>query len=165
MKSIDERFWSKVRAAPANECWIWLAGRNSDGYGSFWNGDHNVRAHRWSYESLVTQIPTGLQLDHLCRVRSCVNPAHLEPVTNAENARRGHLGLVTIERAKSITHCPHGHEYTPENTIYGLGRYGKRYRRCRLCKGFVRELGRLRRLGREPDMKALKVRFQREDRP
>lgn len=81
-------------------------------------------AHRWLWERLVGPVSGALQLDHLCRNRACVNPDHLEPVTAAENVRRGALGAV--RRAK--THCPQGHEYTPENTAR---RRGKRY--CREC--------------------------------
>lgn len=71
------------------------------------------------YEAFVGPIPDGLQIDHLCRVRHCVNPAHLEPVTIAENVRRG---------AAAQTHCKYGHEYTPENTVIHHGG-----RECRTC--------------------------------
>jgi hypothetical protein len=79
-----------------------------------------LAAYRVAYILLVGPIPEGLQLDHLCRVASCVNPAHLEPVTQQENIRR---------QLAAITHCPKGHEYTPENT--GHDRHGGRY--CRIC--------------------------------
>ena len=87
-------------------CWIWQ-GKKDYGYGRVgMNGTHH-RAHRLIYEALKGPIPEGLQLDHLCRNRSCVNPNHLEPVTGAQNCRRG-IG--------SKTHCKHGHEFTEENT-------------------------------------------------
>lgn len=79
-------------------------------------------AHRVAYEHLVGPIPEGLQLDHLCRNRMCINPEHLEPVTAQENKRRA---------TALITHCPSGHRYTPENTRYtpdGRRRY------CNECK-------------------------------
>ena len=86
----DERFWSKVDRNGRGGCWLWTASLNRYGYPNF--GAVNGRpmaGHRYAYERLVGPIPAGLQLDHLCRVRRCVNPAHLEPVTPKENTRRG----------------------------------------------------------------------------
>lgn len=114
----DDRFWSKVDAD--GDCWVWTAARYHDGYGQF----DRFRAHRWAYERLVGPIPDGLQLDHLCRNRACVNPDHLEPVTNDENMARSPIH----NRAK--THCKRGHAFTPENT-YLLPRDGGR--KCRAC--------------------------------
>lgn len=74
----------------SNGCWIWQHAIGDDGYGRIWNGRIMARAHRVYYERLVGPVPLGLELDHLCRVRSCVNPNHLEPVTHGENVRRGH---------------------------------------------------------------------------
>jgi hypothetical protein len=68
------------------ECWEWLQNFNADGYGIY---KRNHQAHRVVYELLVAPIPEGLEIDHLCRNRRCVNPAHLEPVTHLENIRRG----------------------------------------------------------------------------
>lgn len=84
-----ERFWEKVTEGE-NGCWLWSGALDRGGYGSF--GVHRgpvVRAHRWAYESMVGEIPWGLQLDHLCRTRNCVNPYHCDPATNRVNARRG----------------------------------------------------------------------------
>lgn len=106
-------------------CWIWLAYRNEKGYGVFGLGgkSRTTSAHRWAYEHFVAPIDTGLTIDHLCRNTSCVNPAHLEPVTAAENTRRAESG-----QAKK-THCPLGHLYSEENTY---SYHGERH--CRICK-------------------------------
>lgn len=86
-------------------------------------------AHRISYEMLIGPIPSGLQLDHLCRVRHCVNPQHLEPVTNRVNSLRG-ISLPAQNHRK--THCPQGHAYTPDNVYYHGA--GNRWRICATCQ-------------------------------
>lgn len=90
-----ERFWLKVEMGTApSGCWLWT-GSTANGYGQARVGGKTVRAHRASYELLVGPIPEGLTLDHLCHVKNCVRPEHLEPVTAAENTRRAHRdGLV-----------------------------------------------------------------------
>lgn len=91
----EERFWPKVHLEdtifPENGCMLWT-GAKSDGYGIFWAEGRNVPAHRWVYERFYGPIPEGLQPDHLCRVRHCVNPNHLEPVTQKVNLNRGNTG-------------------------------------------------------------------------
>jgi hypothetical protein len=117
-----ERFWAKVNRSDAG-CWEWAGSRTKDGYGRLAvkaDGTWAVRlAHRFSYELHIGPIPDGLVLDHLCRTPACVNPAHLEAVTQAENVRRA---------AALITACPHGHPYTPENIRLCSG-----HRVCREC--------------------------------
>ena len=108
-----DRFEEKVFRSGFDECWYWTAVTNPDGYGQLRIGRKMVLAHHLSYEHFVGPIPKGLQLDHLCRVRGCVNPRHLEPVTQRENILRG-VGIAALNAKK--THCKNGHEFTPENT-------------------------------------------------
>lgn len=127
-RPLAERFWEKVDKTD-DGCWLWTAAKDSGGYGSIGLGANGAigSAHRVSYELNVGPIPEGLHIDHLCRNPACVNPAHLEPVTNRENVLRGLRGVLK-------THCPRGHEYTPENTLTypAEGR-----RRCRICKALL----------------------------
>lgn len=126
LPSVEERFWSKVDKDGPNGCWQWMAGKNPRGYGSFRNG-RMVAAHRYAYELLVGPIPEGLHLDHLCRNTSCVNPAHLEPVTCAENIRRGETGI----NMRSRTHCPQGHPLVEGNLRVYAWKRG--IRQCLTC--------------------------------
>lgn len=116
-----ERFWTKVRKSDG--CWIWTAGLRS-GYGSFWLNGKNKFAHVISYRIAGRVVPAGLELDHLCRNRSCLNPDHLEPVTRAVNMARGQVN----DKKRSMTHCEAGHEYSESNTRIENG-----MRRCRQC--------------------------------
>lgn len=128
--SLRSRFWSKVDAS--GDCWLWTASLIPAGYGQFYmktpdGRDTMARAHRVSWEFLVGEIPDGLTLDHLCRVRHCVNPDHLDPVTRGENLLRSHATITRQNQEK--THCPHGHPYSGEN-LYVDPSGG---RRCRTC--------------------------------
>lgn len=129
------RFWAKVNclgAIPAQgtavgTCWEWTAGKTKQGYGGFHpTKARMVLAHRYAYELLIGPIPAGLVIDHLCRNRVCVNPAHLEPVTTGENTRRG-FSVSTWNRIK--TKCPADHPYSAENTYVSP----KGSRICRAC--------------------------------
>jgi hypothetical protein len=121
---LPKRFWDRV-VADKHGCWIWAGRLNFWGYADFWANGKNLPAHRYSYEMLISAIPAGLHLDHLCRVRSCVNPAHLEPVTIKQNVLRGD-GPSALNARKS--ECRHGHKYTETNTLINSGR-----RHCREC--------------------------------
>lgn len=124
-----ERLMAKVDVNPGG-CWEWTASKNRDGYGKFATGRGGwIGAHRAAYQLIVGPIPDGKELDHLCRNRGCVNPDHLEPVEHKVNVRRGALGQTTAARQRGKTHCPQGHEYTPENT-----RMCRTGRSCRQCQ-------------------------------
>lgn len=115
-------------------CWHWMGYIEQDGYGRVAipagpkRKYRKRQAHRVIYEILVGPVPPGLQLDHLCRNRCCCNPAHLEPVTAKENIQRSDLSK-RGQHWRDKTHCPQGHEYTPENTY--LDKKGGRF--CRAC--------------------------------
>lgn len=116
-----ERFLRFAFIEDAAACWRWRGGLDKDGYGNFHNGIRYIRAHRYAYEELIEPIPEGLVTDHLCRVRNCVNPYHLELVTHRENIRRGNVG----KRERSKKTCPRGHVF---DTITSEGK-----RRCSIC--------------------------------
>lgn len=112
----------------SDDCWIWTGGiHKKTGYGNFWLNGTTWLAHRYAYAALVGEIPDGWTVDHLCRVRHCVNPAHLEAVSFAENNRRSDSASARNMRK---THCPQGHPYI-EGNIYA--KRGRRY--CATCHG------------------------------
>lgn len=126
--SVADRFWGKVYKT--EDCWLWTGAINSRGYGHFAVAHQQiVAAHRFAYELVVGPIPDGLTLDHLCRTRQCVKPAHLEPVTNRVNILRG--SSLSASRARTEV-CSHGHQFTPENTIHRKRAQGGRS--CRECQ-------------------------------
>lgn len=123
MNAIEARFWPKVEKTDG--CWNWRASTFRNGYGQFHNPGSTL-AHRFSHELHRGPIPEGLVIDHLCRNRRCVNPKHLEPVSQAVNLQRG----LTLNAAESaMTHCLRGHEFTALNTYLYRGR-----RSCRTCR-------------------------------
>ena len=119
----ESRFWAHVEKSDC--CWLWTAS-SAKGYGRFNPGGGPVQAHRWLYELVRGAIPTGLELDHLCRIKLCVNPDHLEAVPHKVNLLRGN-GFSAIYARRST--CRNGHPYTPNNTILT-----KRGRRCITCE-------------------------------
>ena len=115
--ALPDAFWSKVSPDEFG-CWRWTGSHPGDGYGLYWHGGKSRRAHR---------IPPGLELDHLCKVRNCVNPLHLEAVPHRVNVRR------SPNQNAGKTHCDRGHEFTPENTRHYRRSDGGMARACRAC--------------------------------
>lgn len=132
---VPEQFAAKY-LVDDSECWIWQGKIASNGYAVF--GGVGLGAHRYSYQLHNGEIPDGLQLDHLCMVKRCVNPAHLEAVTPKENIRRKDVAYGT---GSAKTHCPHGHPYDEANTSRRNGRrYCKACARNRAAKTYARKL-------------------------
>lgn len=131
-----ERFAQKTELGPG-DCWLWTGARQPNGYGRFKADGRTMMAHRFAYERARGPVPIGLELDHVCRTRHCVNPDHLEPVTPRENIRRGiGVGAVAADLMRRRTHCPQGHVYDEANTRRyletRLHRTSNR-RHCRAC--------------------------------
>lgn len=111
-------------------CWVWTHYLEKSGYARLWIDRRAVMAHRFSYEFHVAPIPEGLHIDHLCRNRACVNPWHLEPVTPAENVRRGTAAEAARARGDRVIECPQGHPYDEVNTYV----FPNGSRACWTCK-------------------------------
>lgn len=125
--SLRDRIKALSTPEPNTGCWLWLAQISRNGYPKIKLHGAAALAHRVSYKAFVGPIPEGLTLDHLCRTPSCVNPEHLEPVTNLENHRRGFYA--------TQSHCVHGHPFNEENTYIRPGSSG-RQRQCKTCNRF-----------------------------
>lgn len=119
-RSEFQKFEDKYIPEPNTGCWLWLGNQSGSGYGMFWYGKRHGYAHRFAYEHYRSAIPKDLEPDHLCRVRHCVNPWHLELVTHKENTLRG--DSPTAVAARRIT-CKEGHAYSQN----------KYQRYCRIC--------------------------------
>lgn len=119
-----DRFEAKIFPLE-NGCWYWAGVKNNQGYGYINQAGRSVSVHRLSYSLCHGPIPAGMTIDHLCRNRACVNPHHLEVVSQKENTHRGET---IAARNSKKTHCLRGHEFTDDNTYINRGR-----RCCRAC--------------------------------
>jgi hypothetical protein len=127
-----DRLLAKMQPVPWSGCWLWLSATNGK-YPHMSVGNKWIYAHRLSYELHKGPIPDGLQIDHLCRVPLCINPDHLEAVSQSVNVLRSAAPAAARARRWSKTHCPKGHPYDGVNTIWRLREsYWVRY--CRACK-------------------------------
>lgn len=132
----EQRFMDKISPEPNSGCWLWIAGVTTrEGYGQFWDGNKIIYAHRFSYERVNGNIPEGLHIDHLCNVRCCVNPDHLEAVTLQENIKRRDDRGRQVSHNKHKTHCIRGHLFDEKNTYV---RNDTGARMCRKC-GKIRQ--------------------------
>ena len=123
-----ERFLAKISISDSS-CWNWTASKNHNGYGQININCKMIRSHRFIFEYYYNVIINStLEIDHLCRNTSCVNPEHLEVVTNLENVQRGLTGKINHHNSKK-THCLNDHEFNKENTYIS----GKGSRECRVC--------------------------------
>lgn len=130
MIELPKRILDKIIPVTESGCWIWMASHYRDGYGCINFNGKNCAAHRATWTIINGPIPEDRQLDHLCRVRSCVNPNHLELVTQKENILRG-TSRSAINAVK--TQCPNGHSFTPDNTY--SQHIGRRIQRsCKICR-------------------------------
>lgn len=127
IENLREHFENSYVAEPNSGCWLWTGYVAGNGYGiiygRFPDGTHQQKAHRYGYQLIRGEVPSGLQLDHKCRTRCCVNPDHLEPVTQQENMRRG-------ERYRALVTgtCKYGHP------VRVVTQYGGKRSRCSTCQ-------------------------------
>lgn len=145
--SLSQRFWAKVSLAPALDCWLWTGSIDDGGYGRIALDGTAMFAHRIAFELMVCDIPDGLQLDHLCHSnsdcnlgnaclhRKCVNPYHLEPVSQLVNIRRAKLRSANALK----THCIRGHEFTEANTYINRLTGNRSCKACAAKRSTVRE--------------------------
>lgn len=119
-----DRFWSKVEKSES--CWLWKPNKTLTRYGCFYLNNGQMTAHRFSYAVTKGEVPEGLELDHLCSIKACVNPDHLEAVTHTVNVRRAKI----TSRQKI---CKRGHEFTEDNTNWTKNPWGTPQRHCRAC--------------------------------
>ncbi len=129
-RTLEERFWEKVEKTGG--CWHWRGAVGGHTYGNFWDGEKVSRAHTVSYElHSGGSVPEGMHIDHLCRVRLCVNPEHLEVVTPAVNRARGVRDSLSRYQNINQTECKRGHPLSGDN-LYVQPKNGYRY--CKTCR-------------------------------
>lgn len=145
--TVIDRLLDKVERVTESGCWVFSGAVDPCGYARIALNGVNRQAHRVSYELHVGEIPAGMQIDHLCKVRCCVNPAHLEVVTQAENTRRADSYAKGHKRNK--THCPSGHEYSDESTGWRKNvKSNGEVNLVRYCKSCSKEASRARYLNK-----------------
>lgn len=129
--TLPASFWERVDFLSSDHgCWLWTAAIANGGYSSFYWRKRRWTAHRLSYAEAYGPIPPGLEVDHLCRVRHCVNPSHLEAVTSRENVLRG---ISPAADAARRTACSHGHSLTDPENVYPPVPSRPRARNCKTC--------------------------------
>lgn len=132
---LKKRFWSNVSATSAEGCWKWNGPISVYGYGRLMESIGNrktkqLMAHRFAYEQVIGKIEEGMTIDHVCRNKSCVNPAHMEVVTRGENSIRSHSKNMMAMRENC---CTKGHKIEKENVIKETRKNGKERFRCKIC--------------------------------
>lgn len=126
-------FFERIWVDADTGCWIWIGAKGPRGYGHFFFGGKNWRAPRFAYALEKGDVPSHLEIDHLCLTHGCVNPNHLELVTHAENVRRGRSGEVNGGRNRNKTHCKHGHPFSGDNLSIRTSPNGGTQRICLEC--------------------------------
>lgn len=114
-------------------CLRFKGAHDRQGYGRVSRGDRLYGAHQWAWIVANGPVPDGLELDHLCRVRDCVEVTHLEPVTHQENMRRSEAGYARGAQLRAKTHCPQGHPYEGDN-LYTSDAHPRSGRMCKECR-------------------------------
>lgn len=143
-KRLPDKFWERAEVKDCGYislCWIWRKRLNNSGYGGFKMNGVSTTAHRWAFIAINGEIESNLVIDHLCRNRACVNPSHLQAVTQKQNLSTaiglGEKGMVYLaelnKQRQAKTHCPHGHPYDEQNT-YLEERGTFRSKHCKTCR-------------------------------
>lgn len=138
-EEFKERFFYQVVPVTESGCWIWVGYCRPHGYGAIRFRGKRTSAHRVAYILLKGEVPNGLTLDHLCRVRCCVNPDHLDPVTIKTNVLRG-ISPTAVNASR--TFCKHGHPFDEINTKRKIDFKGKPFRQCRACNRLLAKIAR-----------------------